>query len=97
MIAGILVLLVLVELVVSVYLLTRWRGLMKEVTMLERSYDALCKAVSGLPTDDSGTTSSASAEHSSDAVEVLQNATPEQMEAAADILAKLGLTPDAKG
>lgn len=94
MAAAFLILLVCVELAVSVWCVTRFRGVLKEVAMVEKSLDSLSTALGAwaggqpveLPHVDDASVSSAN--------DVLANATDEQVAAAAEVLKKLGLSQD---
>ena len=95
MLAGILVVTVIAELVVSVWCLTRWVGVRRELQIMEKHYDALSDALrdfaksGGAPVDVPEVEASALG----DAAKVLADAKPEDVAAAMSMLGKLGIGP----
>lgn len=95
MAAAVLILLVCVELAVSVWCVTRFRGVLKEVAMVEKSLDNLSTVLGAwaggqpveLPKVDDELMQSAS--------QTLSCASKEQLDAAAKLLDSLGLNKDA--
>lgn len=94
MAAAVLILLVCVELVVSVWCVTRFRGVLKEIAMVEKSIDNLSTVLGAwaggqpveLPKVDDELMQSAS--------QTLSGASREQLDAAAKLLDSLGLNKD---
>ena len=95
MAAAVLILLVCVELAVSVWCVTRFRGVLKEIAMVEKSLDNLSTVLGAwaggqpveLPKVDDELMQSAS--------QTLSGASQEQLDAAAKLLNSLGLNKDA--
>lgn len=95
MAAAVLILLVCVELAVSVWCVTRFRGVLREIAMVEKSLDNLSTVLGAwavneqpveLPKVDDELMQSAS--------QTLSQASREQLDAAAKLLDSLGLNKD---
>lgn len=104
MLAGFLVVLVVIELAISVWCLTRWNGVRRELVMMEKHYDALSDALrnaalsAGTPVEVEPTVSPETLEmlrnagaDADAASDVLANASKEQLDAAAKLLDSLGI------
>lgn len=110
MYAGLLLVLVAFELVATVWCLTRWQGVRKELMLMEKHYDALSDALRnaalslGAPVNvdvDSERQKLAMLRDAGDdeisaAAETLSGASREQLDAAAKLLDTLGLNDKAK-
>lgn len=108
MVAGLILLLVVVELAVSVWCLTRWQGVRKELILMEKHYDALSDALRnaalsvGAPVDVEVEREKlemlrdAGNDEVSAAAETLSGASREQLDAAAKLLDTLGLNGKAE-
>lgn len=98
MLAGLLLLLVIVELAVSVWCLTRFGGVLKELHMCEKQCETLAGMIRNWVPDSSGPVSvelpQVDDSSLSSANDVLANATDEQVAAAAEVLKRLGLSQD---
>lgn len=103
MFAGLLLVLVAFELVATVWCLTRWQGVRKELMLMEKHYDALSDALRnaalsvGAPVDVEAEREKlamlrdAGDDEISAAAETLSGASREQLDAAAKLLDTLGL------
>lgn len=98
MLAGILVVTVLVELVVSVFCLMRWREVKRECRRMANHCDDLSEAIRSLAVGGGVPVELPVIEESSDAVanaqDILSAASPEDLDKAAQLLRKLGVNTD---
>lgn len=97
MAAAVLILLVCVELAVSVWCVTRFRGVLKEMAMIEKSIDSLSTVLGSLAgSEPVPVPVKLSDDVAAAASETLSNASAEQLEAAAKLLGTLGLAKDSE-
>lgn len=98
MLAGILVVTVLVELVVSVICLMRWREVKRECRRMANHCDDLSEAIRAFAVGGGVPVELPEVEVSSDAVvnaqDILSAARPEDLDKAAQLLRKLGVNTD---
>lgn len=97
MVAGFLLVLVIVELVFTVWTFTRWQGVRRELQLMGRHYDDLSDALrdaaksAGVPVEVGASDELRSDDVMNAASATLSNASPEQLEAASKLLDSLGI------
>ena len=91
--ALILVLLVIAELVVSVWMLAKHKQYMKRVTRLERNVRKLAEVMQDMASDKDAVVQSG-ADNQQDLASLVAKATPDDIEQAQKVLAALGLSED---
>ncbi len=95
MAAAVLILLVCVELAVTVWCVTRFRGVLKEVEMIEKSLDNLSTVLGAWAGGQPVELPKVDDELMQTASQTLSGASKEQLDAAAKLLDSLGLNKDA--
>lgn len=91
--ALILVLIVIAELIVTVWMLARHKTYLKKVSRLERNVRKMAEVLADMASDkDAGISDDTASEQ--DLVSLVASATPEDIEQAQKVLAALGLSKD---